>query len=290
MRRFIPFFILLGVFSTVMAQKVANVCGEYTFYVPENVALQEAKLIALERARIAGLIKEFNQTLYETTTLVITNRHTGSTVDFYSFGGSDVRGVWIEDKDVPKYEISYEKEMLVVKVSVCGKAKETRSAGIAIETHVLRNGSEPKFESDYFKTGDDMFLYFRAPVDGYLSVYLLNREDQMVYCLLPYQSSSGGSVPIKQDKEYVFFHPDRKWNEGQQVDELFVTADGPVEWNEVYVVFSPNSFVKPITTITDERTPRELSFKDFSSWLTRCQTKDHDMIVEKRLIKIENKQ
>ena len=47
----LSFFILI--FSTtVFAQKVKNVCGEYTFYAPENVSLSEAKRIALERAKL----------------------------------------------------------------------------------------------------------------------------------------------------------------------------------------------------------------------------------------------
>lgn len=47
----LSFFILI--FSTTaFAQKVKNVCGEYTFYAPENVSLSEAKRIALERAKL----------------------------------------------------------------------------------------------------------------------------------------------------------------------------------------------------------------------------------------------
>lgn len=287
MKRFIIILFAFGTFAVASAQKPVKVCGEYTYYAPENVTLAQAKQVALQRARLAGLIQEFNQTVYQSNTTVITNRNGASTNEFYSFGGSDARGEWIEDTEHPKYDIFYDQDMLVVKASVCGKAREIASAGIAIDAKVLCNGLEPKFESDHFNSGDDMYLYFRAPVDGYVNVYLLDRGTQTVYCLLPYRNSAQGAVQVERDKEYVFFHQDRKLKDWQYIDEYRLSAEAAEEWNEVYVVFSPNAFAKAITTSTDELAPRELPFKDFSAWLTRCQTKDADMMVSKHLIEIK---
>jgi len=286
-KRLISFFFAFGMFVVASAQKPIKVCGEYSYYAPENVTLAQAKQVALQRARVAGLIQEFNETVYQSNTTIITNRNGETTNEFYSFGGSDIRGEWIEDTEPPKYEIFYDQEMLVVKAVVCGKAREITSSGIFIEAKVLRNGLEPKFESDHFNSGDDMYLYFRAPVDGYVNAYLLDRGSQMVYCLLPYRNSTEGAVQVHRDQEYVFFYQDRKLKDWQYIDEYRLTAEAAEEWNEVYVVFSPNTFAKAITNNSNELAPRELTFKDFSTWLTRCQTKDAEMMVIKHLIEIK---
>lgn len=63
--------------------------------------------------------------------------------------------------------------MLVVEVYVNGKAREKNGAGVEFDAKVLRNGTDLKFESLDFQNGDDLYLYFKSPVDGYLVVYLL---------------------------------------------------------------------------------------------------------------------
>lgn len=289
LKQILSFAFLFSVFATASGQKITIVCGEYIYHAPENVTLAQAKQVALQRARVAGLIQAFNQTVYQSNTSVVTNRNGESSVDLYSFGGSDARGEWIEDTEEPHYTITYEQDMLVVKAVVCGKAREIKSAGINVEAHVLRNGTEPRFESDKFNSGDDLYLWFKSPVNGYLTVWLLDRGSQTVFCLLPYRSSSQGAVEVKHDQQYVFFHQDRKQKDWQYIDEYTLTANAAMEWNELYVVFSPNPYAKATVNASDILAPRELAFKDFSAWLTRCQTKDPDMTVNKRLIEIKRK-
>lgn len=51
--------------------KSKNVCGEYTFYAPENVSLSEAKRIALERAKLQALADEFGTVISQVNTSVV---------------------------------------------------------------------------------------------------------------------------------------------------------------------------------------------------------------------------
>lgn len=271
------------------AQEVVDICGQYTYYPPENISLTQAKQTALQRARIEGLMRKFNVTVYQSNTSVVSNHDGDVSRDFYSYHGSDVRGEWIEDTQQPEYKVYSEDDRLVVFAKVCGKAREIVSAGIDIEARVLRNGLTPKYESKEFNAGDDMYLLFRSPVDGYVTVWLLDRGTQTVYCLLPYRNSPQGSVQVKHDQEYLFFHQDRKLNDWQYIDEYTLTAEKALEWNEVYVVFSPNPYAKAASSSSDELALRELSFNDFSAWLTRCQSKDKDMKVSKKLIEIKKK-
>lgn len=282
----ISFFFILC--YCVAAQNIVDVCGEYTYYPSEDVSLAHAKQIAIERARIEGLIKAFNQTVYQSNTSIISNRNGESSSDFYSFGGSDARGEWIEDTKDPILNVYYEQEMLVVNTKVCGKAREIKSAGVTIISKVLRNGLTPKYESREFNSGDDMYLYFRSPVSGYVLVYLLDRSNKTVYCLLPYRNSEKGNVQVEGDKDYVFFHRDKR-NEGwEEIDEYTLEATDPVEWNDIYVLFSTHPFVKASSTASDDtHIPKELPFKDFEDWLIKCMAKDHDMVVDThRSIKI----
>lgn len=284
--------ILLGFGTEAVAQRVVDVCGEYTYYDHGgDVTPNEAKQIALLRARNAALVERFNETVYQSNTTVVSNRNGESGIDFYSIGGSDARGIWIEDSEEPKFSTSYEQGMLVVKASVCGKAKEIVSAGVMIDARVLRNGTSTKNESADFKSGDDMFLYFRTPTAGYLAVYLLERDNKIVYCLLPYRNSTKGIVQVEGDKDYVFFHRDHdKLEERRIIDEYTLTAEKDVEYNDIYIIFSPQPFYKASSTASsDELIPKELSFENFNKWMVQCLTKDSEMVVEKRLIKVTRK-
>lgn len=287
MKRSLTIALMLGVCMHVATQNIVDICGEYTYYPSEDIALAQAKQIALQRARIEGLIKEFNETVYQNNTTVVSNRNGESNIDMYAFGGNEARGEWIEDTQQPEYNVFYEQDMLVVNVKVCGKAREIKSATVSVGAKVLCNGTQPKFESSEFKSGDDMYLWFRSPVAGYVLVYLLDRGNQTVYCLLPYRDSEQGNIQVQGDKEYIFFHRDKKYDNWQQIDEYTLTAENPVEWNDIYVIFSPHPFHKAATTATsNEYIPKELPFSDFEKWLVRCQTKDTEMVVEKRQVKI----
>ena len=188
----------------------------------------------------------------------------------------------------PEYHISYEQNTLIVKVSVCGKAREIVHADIDYTAKLLRNGTELKYESAEYRNGDDLYLYFQSPVDGYLTVYLLDELSQKVYCLLPYQTSGDGAVSIKHDTQYVFFSVDKAAGDPSLVDEYVMTCNNEKEYNTIYVIFSPNRFVKAISNGSDSETlPRQLSLYEFQKWLGMGRNKDREMRVKRKIIMIE---
>lgn len=284
--------LFICIFSVGFAQKVVKVCGEYTYYVPNNVSLEQAKQTAINRARLEALIKEFNQTVYQSNTSIISNKNGEASSDFYSYGGSEANGEWIEDTKEPTINTFTEQNQIVIKAEVCGRARERKSSGVDFSSKLLRNGTNDKFASDTFVEDDYLYLSFSSASDGYLCVYLLDRETQEVFCLLPYSNSPNGAVKVEHDKRYVFFDPDdRNQPECQYIDgNIYLTCSREIEYNEVYVIFSPNNFSKANgSKIKGEHLPRELSFKDFQKWLVSCQTKDKDMKVTKHLIEIKRK-
>lgn len=131
------------------------------------------------------------------------NSNGESEVDFLSIGGSEVKGEWIETIGKPRFDISYEKDILVVRVAVKGRIREIVSSTIDVKSLVLRNGIEDRFESNSFKSGDDLFVSFQSPTSGYLVVYLID-ADQRAFCLLPYQNMESGCFPWKPIKDMYY--------------------------------------------------------------------------------------
>lgn len=268
------------------AQRSEKVHAEYTYHAPENISLEEAKRVALDRAKIQAIADEFGTIVSQSNTTLVSNRNGESSTDFFSLGGSEVKGEWIETIGEPSYSISYEQNMLVVKAIVSGRIREIVSAQIDIKAEVLCNGTDLKFARTEFKNGDDLYLYFQSPVNGYLAVYLLDEVNQMVYCLLPYKNSQEAVTPIEKDKSYIFFSAKHAGDKAHLVDEYTMTCNNSVERNTIYVVFSPNEFAKANSNNVDELLPQELSFMEFQKWLVKGRNRDKEMRILKRNILI----
>ena len=280
LRRLLCIILLFICITNLSAQKAERICGEYTYIAPENVSLEQARQVALERAKIEALAEKFGTTVSQSNATVIENTNGNSDVRFLSFGGSEVKGEWIETTSEPKYTVSYESGMLVVKVSVCGKAREIVGARIDFTAKVLKNGTDARFESDNFRDGDAIYLLFRSPTDGYLAVYLVD-ESKTAYCLLPYMNAPSGNTRIKTGKDYVFFserHADKA--EAAIVNEYVLTTNKAAEQNFLYVIFSPHEFTKANDQTKGATLPRELRYEDFQQWLAKNRTRDKDMKVE----------
>lgn len=285
LRFFITFTLFLFALP-ILAQRTEKVRAEYTYHAPENISLEEAKRIALDRAKIQAIADEFGTIVSQSNTTLVKNSNGESSTDFFSLGGSEVKGEWIETIGQPEYEISYEQGMLVVKAIVLGRIREIVSAQIDIKAEVLCNGTDLKFARTDFKSGDDLYLYFQSPIDGYLAVYLLDEVTQMVYCLLPYKSSSEAITPIEHDKPYIFFSAEHASANAHLVDEYTMTCYNSVERNIIYVVFSPKEFAKANSNNVDEMLPQELSFEEFQKWLLRERNRDKGMSVLRESITI----
>lgn len=267
------------------AQKVKTVHGEYIYHAPENVSIEEARRIALERAKIQALGDEFGTLVTQHNSTYVNNVDGKTTTDFSSLSGSDVKGEWIETTSDPSYNISYEQGMLVVKCTVEGKAREITSAGIELMAKVLKNGVDDCQESNTFKNGDNLYLAFQSPAKGYLAVYLVTPSNK-AYCLLPYQSSTEGVVSVNANKRYVFFSQEEaEASEKDAVDEYTMTCDNAAETNFIHIIFSPHQFVKPLDNSVDGL-PRELSFDNFQKWTAKNKTKDPLMQVSVKSITI----
>lgn len=285
LRYFFIIFLLMPLLST-FAQKIERVHGEYAYHVPDNISLEEGKRTALERAKIQALADAFSTLVSQSNSTIVKNEEGKSSVDFLSIGGSDVKGEWIETLGEPKFDIFYENNALIIKATIDGKAREIKNASIDFEAKLLRNGTDLKFESDEFRNGDDLYLYFKSSINGYLAVYLLDETTQQVFCLLPYKSSGEPAYTIGHDKPYVFFSCQKADRNPNAVDEYNMTCEHSLEQNTIYIVFSPNMFAKANTKNEDAGLPRQLPLKEFLRWLGKCKTKDTEAQIKSITIKI----
>lgn len=285
-KKYLCCFICIVFSICCFSQKIKTVDGEYTYVVPENVNLDKAKYIALERLKIQLIEEEFGSTVSQSNSTLVKNSNGKSDVDFVSIGGSEVNGEWIETIGTPRYNIYYEKEMLVVSVKAKGRIREIISTAVDVKSLVLRNGIEDRFESDTFKSGDDLYISFQSPTNGYLVVYLVD-TDQRAFCLLPYQNMKEGSFNVEANKRYVLFSTQTAASEIKPyVDEYTMTCTHDQEINQLYVIFSTSPFVKAIDDKLEKELPRELSNEDFQKWLAKYRTRDTNMVVKKTTITI----
>ena len=204
----------------------------------------------------------------------------GESTYFSAMSATEVKGEWIADDGEPQFTYSVDNDgNLVVKCSIKGRARELSNESTDFQTLVLRNGNEARFADTTFANGDDLKLLVKAPVDGFLAVFLVG-EDRQTYALLPYLNDPDGEVKIKRGKEYVFFDTEKADSKHGPVDQLVLTSESPSEYNRIYVVFSPNKFSRAVDTYTDELTPRSLSFDSFNRWLAKCRKIDPKMGVK----------
>ena len=284
---FLMIWMLLGVASTGYAQKTKKVHGEYIYHAPENVSIEQARQTALSRAQIQALGDEFGTVVAQHNATLMNNTNGSTHTDFTSLSSSDVKGEWLETIGEPKYEISYEQGMLVVKCSVTGKARAIVAKQNNYVAKILCNGIEDRNEGENFKSGDDLYLAYQSATKGYLAVYLID-DNKNAYCLLPYQSSKDGKVEVDANTRYVFFNQKtaQPLFNSSDVDEYTMTCDKASETNYIYIISSPNPFIKAIDNAV-EGLPRELKYDDFQKWLSKNRTADKDMQVEIKMIVVK---
>lgn len=281
------FLLLLSFFSitSLFAQKIVTVEGEYMYLVPETVSLKEAKETALSRAQEQAMADEFGTVISRRSLYVSDSKED----DFYIEGDATVKGEWIETIGTPVYECGFHNDELYVRCTVKGKARELKVAKVELEIDILRNGFAPEMCSTDFKSGDKIFLKFKSPVDGYVAVYLHDNANDEVMSLLPYKRDRIPALKINADENYMFFSK-RHNSYGLYVQEYTLGCESEHDANTLYVVFSTQEFSKPLLSVEDAKSAlNHLNIEKFNSWIAKSQTYDSNMQVEKYVISISKK-
>ena len=267
------------------AQKTAMVTATYTYYAPESMSVEEAKHIALDRAKTDAIAAEFGTTVTQSNTVVTTNTNGVSDTRLYSAGGSEVVGEWIETTTPPSYDISYDRGVLTVNVTVKGRIKEIDRSAPDIEIATYRNAISPNNLTEDFRDGDDLYMTAIPSTDGFLVAYLLDETSHTVYRILPYQQAKERNVKLNEGITATFFSTDGVDAMTRAIiDSYSMTCDNPVEFNRLYILFSESPIsVSNAENRHDDDMPFEIDENRFYNWLLKKRSTQGIRVIERPL-------
>lgn len=282
-------FMLISVFSFSTAHAappIKTIEGEYTYYGDHKTSPAEGRRLALEGARLQALSKEFGTIVSQDGFVIDRADSKGEVSTFISLSSTEVKGEWIADDGEPEFKMTLDKDNnLIVLCKVKGKAREISNESVDFEALALRNTNNKAGASTDFYDGDNLYMSFTAPVDGYISVFL-SLEDGKVYRMLPYLSDTRGEAKIRKGHDYVFFDSSLRDDSLGTPDEFGIACDDDIEFNKIYVVFSPSYFAHPVMKGNIPGVLPSIPEVDFSKWLTKTRHNDPRLGVRQINIKI----
>ncbi|MCX6249473.1 MAG: hypothetical protein NTX61_01855 [Bacteroidetes bacterium] len=298
----ILFQILIFIYfpGTTICQEIYQVRGEAQVRIEMNMTEEDARDQSRELAKINAIEKLFGTYVEQVTDIIIKDGRT----QYDIIGTTKVKGEWIEtiDEKITKqteiYSSKNGKELVsFITCNISGKVREaTQKANIQFQT---LNCPDKLCRATDFYTGESLFLYFKSPVDGYLSVFL--DDGDKVYRLFPYITMTGKEIStglIKADTDYILFSKNVKnVNYPETPDECELFTLKQMEYNKVLIVFSEVPYFKPILNNEaksnlykeDYIIPKSLSIKEFEKWLADNRAKNPGFIDAQVRIKISSK-
>lgn len=278
MRYTIHLILFLLLATTIHAQRVATVCGEYRYTVPGEVPLNRAKQIAIDKARNEAIANEFGQVVSQSTTTTIHTSNSKSQVQSDSYASTESKAIWLSDTKEPEVSIAYENDVMVITASVCGKARELKTAEVELKMQVLNNG----FEADQFRSGDKVSILLKSPASGYVAIFLRDDNAGVISCMMPYENEDGTAREVKSNKEYTYLSTADPIYPYQEATIL--VTEKAVEFDTFILVFSKKAFSMPATDMG--KFVPELSVEDFQKWLRKNRINDETMQTIEKTIQI----
>jgi hypothetical protein len=267
------------------AQQTKRSSGTYQVRVEDNMTKEEARRKAEELAKINAIENAFGQYVGQETKITVQDGRS----NFNIIGNVRVKGEWVRTLGVPTFdEVPREEkgtfgtvQSLWITCNIRGVVKEaTPKANIQYFT---LNFPDSRSRTTTFVSGENFYLWFKSPVDGFLSVYVDDGEN--VYRLVPYDGMSAAStVIVEADKPYIFFSPDSEHNYfGNNVDELVLITPKKSELNTLHILFSERDYFKPVLTEgykMEDGTflPKSLTRNKFENWLADNKTRIPDFL------------
>lgn len=271
-------FILLALLITVNlmlnAQKIVNTSGSAQVRMEGNMTENATYEQAENLAKINAIESAFGTYTEQQMDMTIKDGMTSYNI----IGTTKVKGDWIKTTDI-RFKEDFKKEKTdfgytnTKYVTCLIKGKVRKSLPKATIEYEILNHPDLLSRTHSFYHEEQLYVYFKSPVKGFLSIFL--EDDEAVYRLLPYMNMSDNyqsGVPIKSDTDYLFFSPVDNPFPGNPVDEpRLLTLKTDIEYNFIYIVFSEDEYVKPMldnSILVENRIiPKQLSIKKFQQWL-----------------------
>jgi hypothetical protein len=231
-------------YTDSFAQKIVKVAGNAQVKMERNMTLEETRGKAEELAKINAIEQAFGTYTEQQFDMRIEDGKT----TFNTIGTTKVKGEWIETTDISFKDnfrtetgLYGKQEVRYVTCIIKGRAREIEPKA-NIEYQVLNSPMLSARTTDFYD-GEQLYLWLRSPVSGYLSVYL--DDGAMAYCLLPDTYSPdefASGVHVEGDKDYLFFSPLHNDLPQSQVEEYLMFTNRKIEYNTLYIIFSEEKF------------------------------------------------
>lgn len=293
MRTIRLFTLSIALLSSLALQAQREVTAEgYARIEQGDKTEAEARHKVLQQAKFDAINKAFGSNITQNSITMAHDENGKTTTTYYMFGESDLKGTWIGDSEKPKVEPHVENGRIIWEAWVKGKVREQMRAKIEFEWKLLANGTDDRYQVKELHEKDKFYISFRSAVPGYLLLFMADDKDR-VSCLLPEEGQDYCQVEAN------------KWLLFCKENPFVVTLPigRRVEYDQLYVIFSPNKIEPPIRTINDDdedlkrynskneifgHVP-ELSFGDFHKYLSRLLHRDVDAQHQKMLVKISKR-
>ena len=269
------------------------------YHIDPNESENEAKAKALQKARTDAIAKAFGTFVSSSSTSVYQQNNDQYYNGYFNLNSCDVRGEWISTKE-PKFEFTFDgNNERCIRVEEEGYAIQL-GGDIQLDIRLLRGGMDPDKNKvgpyDVYKEGENMYMYFSSPVDGYLMLYIVDNDDiknPRVGRLLPYRSNGDGdAMPVKADHPYIFFSEEKADLEFVDVTrEIHMECPNcqegrQIDYNIFYVIFSRETFTRATddSALTEDIPTTRMS--NFQKWLAKRLQSDHELMIDKISIAI----
>lgn len=297
-KKYYLIFPLLALCCAGWGQKLEKVKGEAQIRLDDigrEAALKEVR----QQAKLNALENAFGTYVEQETYTEVENGRIYQRIK----AENRVKGEWVQTlKESISEDVRKEggQAQIWVRCKIVGRARKYDKPPIQLEAIPL-NRPDKANRTYEFQHKEPFYLYFRSPAAGYLTLYAL-LDDEKAYRLLPYRNMTGqmaSHVPVEADVEYYFFdeesHP-RYFPDvsAELVDPMALYTDKQVEFLEIYVVYSPEPFVKPSLDNwsqdnEDYITPKSLDQGAFEGWLSQNKAHSSGFRVKKINLSITRK-
>jgi len=312
------FILLLALLSqeNAFAQKTGNTSlagrrasGMAFFRLEENMSKDDLKDKLRHHAIINAIEREYGTYVTQESFVDVDDGNT----QFRIFGKTTIRGEWLKTTNEVFVEEMRKikdgrrnKHELWMSLKIVGKVRELSQPDIDFN-YFTTNCRKEICKTSFFENGESMYFHFNTPVNGYLSIYVIENEDaslagRRAFRLLPYQNMPviyNDAVPVVADKDYVFFSPHGENDyfsdfSGHLIDELIMITENEEEYVNLYLVFSTEKFIKPSLTNPENdsdasyETPRSLQASTLTNWLENNRINNVNFYYKQLKLKIVN--
>lgn len=273
--------ILLFIACSTFGQRVVETTGEAQVRMESNMSKEDAMELARQQAMINAINDAFGSYVEQDSDMDIES----GKAEFKIIGHTLVKGDWLKTlKENFKEESrtvhgSNGKETEIwVNCRIKGMAREIIKPQVILRIEP-RSCPDQLCRTYYFNNGAPIYLSFTSPVDGFLSIYIV-QDDHTAYRLLPYQEMPAHylhAIPVIADQEYMFFASDETYNYFEDfsylmIDEIYLETEKEKEFLDLYVIFSSEKYEKPVLRTYEKiseayELPKMLAEEEFLEWL-----------------------